>query len=719
MYLKQNWKPLLAVTLGSIIVILACLSGGLPTSAATWAACLGAVLAQSSVLFFRAAKEADTLIHPDLAELEHRRAEFEAWQLARAEELQQQSHRLNERHRSLAEQSARFQEFSEYPVNEHVSLQDIDEEIRLSEQDRRVHELLEKEAELVYERIGRNEYTLDGTFNVAKVREDALNLVRQVAKIYSPGSNNPLLETSFEQLARAASRICLHSLVLLEQLPLDVKSYNVNEMYGYVRKAVQGYGAYKQAAPWIKHLSRGAYFGRFAAGANPVSLGAWWLATEVGRRGAQKVVENIVDRQTVAVLHDIVTVVGVEAANIYGPGFRQRDPAWVYGTELTELLKRFPMSRESLSRGLQQITQLPLRSEYDRIYLYRCLAGKKAAGTRLSDPSVLTRKDRESIAAQLENFFHSHLHGVNEQDRLTWQEDVESRLDMKLKLGASQGEGSVESQAECAIVAVHGFLTSVAAVSATEATSILEHSVLMTHVPFEQRDNLLKALNMRAGEDRFEPPNLDPDAEMTDLFLTCLSDSCIISKQTSVNIVALLLETAAYFRRSQQDGRAILDAAFSRCLDQRKTADCRIGRIEPAMAQLIMQQLNDYERLSGGYGGVSQLVGNVLNELPDSLLIVIIGSKKSASDTACNTHDSAIRSVLLTMDSASPVWTSTPDVVVKRRKGYLIDDCEIQGGQWSDADNSTSMVLAGSVTGGGFRKTFAPLIQAFAEKSAE
>ena len=704
---QSHWKPILAVTLGCLIVLLACMFGGLAGSVATWSACAGALIAQSSVLFLlnSRASEPQAISAPD--ELEQRRLEFESWQIERAEELQQLSHRLNEKHRSLAQQSARFQEFAEYPIATDAITNDVDEEVRLSEKDRQVHELLEKEAELVYERIRNNEYSLNGTLNIDKVREDALNLVQQVARIYSPNSAYPLLETSFEQLARAASRICLHSLVLLEQLPLNVKSYNVNEMYGYIRKAVQGYGAYQQAAPWIKRLSRGAYFGRFAAGANPVSLGAWWVATELGRRGAQKVVENIVDRQTVAVLHDIVTVVGVEAANIYGPGFRQRDPAWIYGTELTELLVRFPMSRESLSKGLLQITSLPLRSEYDRIYLYRCLAGRKSAGLQLSDPSVLTRKDREHVAAQLEAFYEAHIHGITEKDKLAWQEGVESRLDMKLKFGKASAVRPLETQATAAIAAVHAFLTSVAAVPVSRATEWIGQCNLMKHVPLNNRTTVLETLDTDTLNSRFEPPDLDPDSDTTEEFLSCLFEGSIDCGLIDDNIQTLLLETAAYFRRSQVDGLALLDASIENCLNRRKASDFKGPKLSRECSKSVLHNLKPDDQLAAAFSSLSIANDQNLTELSDSVLILV--QPKQGSLRA---------SVVTGEDQATPIWESNSDVTVSRRKGYLIDDCDVQGGTWKTDIHANSIVIAGSLTGGGFRKTFGSLQKAFPGKQA-
>ncbi len=87
---------------------------------------------------------------------------------------------------------------------------------------------------------------MNGKVDVFAIRDEAHLLFKQVAQIYKPDAENPLLETSFEQLARAASRVCLHVLVLLEQLPVNVQQYNISTLYGYFQKAVTGYGCIKR-----------------------------------------------------------------------------------------------------------------------------------------------------------------------------------------------------------------------------------------------------------------------------------------------------------------------------------------------------------------------------------------------------------------------------------------------------------------------------------------
>lgn len=696
---SYQWKPILLITVGCLVVIAACSFGA---GISAWGIC-GALLAQSSVLFLLKTSP-QTPDGPE-QEFETRREEFEQWQESKTASLQIEAERLQEKSIKLAAQSARILEFSEYPIadDKEISAPDPNHEIRLSEQDRDVNRILEQEGERVYEAIRNNKYTASGEIDVQLIRTEVFDLIQRVARVYSPESSNPLLETSFEQIARAASRVCLHSLVLVEQLPVDVKHYNINEIYGYVRKAVQSYGAYKQVSPWLKHLSRGAYAGRFAAGANPVSLGAWWLATEVTRRGTQKLVENVVDRQAVAALHDIVAIMGVEVANVYGKGFRQRDPAWVFGSELTELLHRFPMSRESLSQGLQEITKLQLRSEYDRIYLYRCLAQGRSAGMRLSDPAMLTREERESIAAQLESFFSRALHGIDETEKNKWKTDVESRLDLKMKLGHPLGgSASIQERAKSTVRSLHSFLVSIVNLPVLDSISLVENSELMLDIDLGDRASVIERL---ATEDqtRFEPPDLDPSSAEVDSYLKALFECSIASGNCSEQVEQLLIETGAYFRRSREESIDLLDQCFRNLLDRRMDEAGQFCKLPGNVVRVLLGELKPNEAIIATYDDISQRSDTQLTELPNGRLIAI----KSAEGEA--------RAIVIAGDqNCAAVWESDSTVTTNRIKGYLVDDCELSGGNWKNG-HKTTVVVSGSMTGGGFRRMFGALLSAFSQ----
>ena len=634
----------------------------------------------------------------------------EAFEKARAlllTEMESRTKRLDERERDLVAKFSRFHEFLEYPAEDlHVS-KATGELQKLSEQDRKVHQLLEAEAERVYEKIRRNGYTVEGRVDALAIRDEALELIKKVAQVYKPESEFPLLETSFEQLARAASRICLHTLVLLEQLPVNVQQYNINTLYGYIRKAVVGYGVYQKATPWLSYLSRGIYAGRMVATTNPATLGAWWLATELGKRGAQMVVENVVDRQAIAVLHNLVAIVGVEAAGIYGTGFRQRDPAWMLGTELVELIHSFPASAECLKFGLQKVTALPMRSEYDRIYLYRCLANHKSPGLQLTDSAMLSRDQREAIARELERFFVDHIHGASETNIKRWREGFERRFDLRLILEAKDRVvvTSRQQQVEQASISLVQFLRSVVNLDESRIVATLKTLRTLTTLPDLQQATVLQHLMTRVRNDSFEPPELDPASDVTKLFLQDLTTCAAVLDQPVDHIEQLVRETWSYFRQTSAEAQASLDAAWKQklrwaCVDQSAVED-----IAPEAARAFFAGRNEGERLVFAYSGLSRRNGEAAIPMPGLWLFGVeepIKKVRRAFATSVNAVDTI-------------EWTAAAPLSVERVSGMLLDDAAILNGRWSDhsepAATGRSLVISGSLRGGRYRSYFRPLLE--------
>ncbi|MCA9063655.1 MAG: DUF4200 domain-containing protein, partial [Planctomycetaceae bacterium] len=160
-------------------------------------------------------------------ELKQREQAFETAREEISAELNAQAERLKQRSANLTARFVRFHEFMEYPGHDEsddltISPPDHARLIDLAEKDRQVHAILEAEAERVYEKLRANGYATNGRVDLPVIRDEVLALAERVARVYSPDSPNPLLETSIEKLARAAGRVCLHSLVLIEQLPLSL-----------------------------------------------------------------------------------------------------------------------------------------------------------------------------------------------------------------------------------------------------------------------------------------------------------------------------------------------------------------------------------------------------------------------------------------------------------------------------------------------------------------
>lgn len=621
-----------------------------------------------------------------LQSLEETRAEFAAALQQRADDLQQREQQLSARF-------ARFHEFLEYPVSDLHSGLTADNLEQLGAQDRAVRQLLEREAERVYEKIRSNGYVVDGRVELEQIRDEALQLIRQVALIYRPDSENPLLEVSPEQLARAASRIWLHLLVLLEQLPLNVQTYSLGTLYNWVRRAVIGYGVYQKASPWLKYASRGLYAGRLLATANPLSLGAMWAASELGRRGAAKLVESTIDRQAVALLQQLITVIGVEAAGIYGTGFRQRDPAWILGTELIELIAAFPPAGDSLRFGLQKVTSLPLLSEYDRIYLYRCLANHRSAGLQLAQPSLLSREQRELIAVELEKFYGSHIHGGSEQTLAAWRAGVEERLSLRLQV--HQAAVVVADRTALVLAAAQslvGFLQLQPELTDEQWRQTLQGLQLTRQLAADQRSRLL---SVRPAADAAipEPPPLDPASDLVDLYLQDLACCAVAGAEPADELEQLAIEAAGWFRRSPVDMQRWLDNAWKIRLRWECSDPSQVDALEVGVARLFFRHRRAGEKLAFCYGGLQQVSGDSVQSLPEAWLLGLADGSGGR------------RVVVVGGDGSAILWQAAAPLRIQRISGVFLDDARLSGGESSGA-----LQISGNLRGGRYSTWFAPLL---------
>ena len=709
------WIAAGLITLASVSIIFVAISSLTITSPACWGLLAAAAIAESSLFWIwphRNGLDSDVAasrakLSSDQLQLRARLEEFERVRQSLQTEIGFRADRLEERERDLASRMTRFHEFLEYPLMDVHAEKSSGQLQKLSEQDRQVRQLLETEAERVYEQIRRNAYTVNGKVDLETIRDEGLQLIQKVARIYNPNSRNPLLETSFEQLARAASRICLHILVLLEQLPVSVQHYNANKLYGYMQKAIASYGVYQKASPWFSYLSRGLYAGRLLSASNPAALGAWWLATELGKRGAQKVIENVVDRQAIATLHDLVTVIGVEVAGIYGTGFRQRDAGWIMGTELVELIHCFPMSGESLKHGLQQITTLPLRSEYDRIYLYRCLAEHRSAGLQLADPAMLTREEREGIARFLETFFVSHIHGANASNLKKWREALEHRFDLRLTLAGVHPSRSESEQYElqAALNALAGCLQSVAGVSVTNAIHALSELKVSTRIADSDRSTVIASTCRSTAGVPFEPPALDPGTDITNEFLSDLAICCTVSEHPSETVETLACEVSRYFRRPAQDMQNSIEAAWRSRVRTYASDPSVPDHLGNGIARAFFELRREQEQLVFCYGDLKQMKGDTAEALPNSWLLGL------------ELPDHSNRRALVIECSREPeiLWEAAYPLQTTRIPGLFLDDARIAGGKWLRDSNvtavSSDLAISGSLRGGRFQTYFRDLLQ--------
>ena len=602
------------------------------------------------------------------SELDRLKAEIE-------QQLDQRAEQLNSREVALTDRLVQFQEWNEYPQPDDETGGTKTAPALLVEQDQRVIEILDDEAKLVYSRLKDGYYNPEGTLNPDLVRDQVFDLVNRVAKVYRPDAENPLMETSVDQMLRAGSRACLHLLIVLDRLPLNLHEETLSTLHSYIRNAIKAWEAYSAAEPYLNHLGKAWYAGRYLAGASPLTMGITWALTEIGKRGAKAIGQKVVDQQAVALIGDVVRIVGFEVASVFSGDFRHRSPDWVFGSELTNLMSRYPVSRENLAHALREVGNLSLRNEYDRMFLYRCLSAHRAAAPLVNARDVLPADQRQDISRRLEKFYGDFIHGRTKKRLDSWQEGVEERLGIPLEMtqpekgeAKSLGDASTGgNETAAAIESLAGFVAAIKGRPVRELAAFMPHLETAKAVDAEELSQLLEHLEAEPPQ-LFEPPDIDPDSPVLTAYLDDLVHLAVEVAPFDLQPDEFVTETAAYFGADVKSIQKKLDQKYGEFVTNRLPEDAPSSKLSPTAARRLISLLNDDEVPQFVYGSVKVDAGE--NSPLNSSEAILVG----------------LTSRLLLIPNDDAHWSATGTLTghsISRIDGRLIDDCQLSGGQWT------------------------------------
>lgn len=355
--------------------------------------------------------------------------------------VEERTHRLEIREQRLARR-LRVHQFLEH---EHL-VDVVDSEMsphaveRLVQADSELLALIERRSRHAFDDILTNRYAGPDGVDMPLVMRDLGEFIESVARLYQPDARDPLLETQIELIAKATSSAALHLLVVVEDLPINLKTYNAASLYRLLRRAADYFGTYRNVKPYLDVGLNALQVARFALGANPVALGATWVAGKLAARGAQKATEEFLHREALQLLHDTIRVIAFEVALVYGQGFRRRDANWFLGAELVNLEVLRGDDRRGRDAALAILTSLALRHEFDRLLLLRHLGSRRPVDVdSASIEALLTPAERQRILDTL--MAHVEHTGVDlADDRLRgWREAVEARLKVATEPVPSSG----------------------------------------------------------------------------------------------------------------------------------------------------------------------------------------------------------------------------------------------------------------------------------------
>ena len=636
------------------------------------------------------------------------RAELERLQKEIEQQLDQRAEQLNSREVALTDRLVQFQEWNEYPQPDDESDGTTTAPALLVEQDQRVIEILDDEAKLVYARLKDGYYNPDGKLNPDLVRDQVFDLVNRVAKVYRPDAENPLMETSVDQMLRAGSRACLHLLIVLDRLPLNLHEETLSTLHSHIRNAIKAWETYSAAEPYLNHLGKAWYAGRYLAGASPLTMGITWALTEIGKRGAKAIGQKVVDQQAVVLIGDVVRIVGFEVASVFSGDFRHRSPDWVFGSELTNLMSRYPVSRENLAHALREVGNLSLRNEYDRMFLYRCLSAHRSAAPLVNARDVLPAEQRQDISRRLEKFYGDFIHGRTKNRLDSWQEGVEGRLGIPLEIAqpekrdaTSLGNTSTSgNETTAAIESLAGFVAAVKGRPVRELATFMPKLETAKAADPEELSKLLQQLEADPPQ-LFEPPDIDPDSPVLTAYLDDLIHLAVEIAPFDLQPDDFVTETTAYFGADVKSIQKKLDQKYGEFVTNRLPEDAPSSKLSPTAARRLVSLLNDDEIPQFVYGSVKVDAGE--NSPLNSTDAILVGLPS--------------RLLLIPHDDAH--WSATGTLTghsISRIDGRLIDDCQLSGGQWtitSESNQPDPQSLALTISGAvmnRYESWFAPLL---------
>ncbi len=302
----------------------------------------------------------------------------------------------------------------------------------LPEADMRIAEIVDQKSDEMLAAFSRNEYWEEGKFQTRKLFLDLFSFMESIAKVYHPEAEKPILETNLESFLKAINRASLQVILLLEEVPLfDVKEMNIRKTTDAVRKASKVYRRYEEIQPYlepVRYLWQGS---KFLLSSNPLMVAGWIAGSELLWKGGKKLGKKAMDAYLLSLMRQSLGIIAWETAGIYDKSFRYRSPDWIYGLELVHFASKFEPTIDILRAVFQELGKLPLRSSYDRIFLYRCVANHVSSKPdRFDQIEWVSLEMARDIADRLVAFAEKVLDREDRDSKKfrSWKAEVTARL---------------------------------------------------------------------------------------------------------------------------------------------------------------------------------------------------------------------------------------------------------------------------------------------------
>lgn len=347
--------------------------------------------------------------------------------------IREESRRLESRRGEIEKILMAYGEWMEFPDFEELQTTEWAVPER-SERDADVARLLDVESDEFLKRFSSGAYWENGQLRTRAILLDLLDFMEEVASVYQPEAQRPLLETNLEALLMAINRASLQVILLLEEVPIvGLKDWNLRKVTDRVRQASKVAKKYEDLQPFlepVRYLWQGS---KFLLASNPLLAAGWIAGSELVWKGGKRIGKQAVDTYLLSLVRQMLGIIAWETASIYDRTHRYRNPDWVFAVELAYLVSQFPLERSTLQGALKELGGIPLRNSYDRIFLYRCVAQHVSPKPELfAQADLLTEETRHTIAGRLLDFFHAHVEHAQLKTANEWTKGLANRLGVEV-----------------------------------------------------------------------------------------------------------------------------------------------------------------------------------------------------------------------------------------------------------------------------------------------
>ncbi len=306
----------------------------------------------------------------------------------------------------------------------------------LDDDERRLGELIGARCERVWEGIRERRYVksaggrvidLDGGALFAEIRD----VVQEVARLYHADSENAVLRARTGDVALAVRSAIGDLLHLADQIPfVDPASWSVESVVTRLEQAEKGLALYRKLSPYERYVNAAWIAARFALGASPLSIAAWFIGTEGAKRIGGRLFRRRAEAWVKELLEGSVGLVYLHAARIYDPQRVQRGPDWAALVEALRIHARVPGVDRNRKVLLDRILRARIPDEFAKMALLRALAADREPDRRAAPPVDLERLgtvQREAVAGRLKEIL-SALEGLDAAAARRAVDDLEKRL---------------------------------------------------------------------------------------------------------------------------------------------------------------------------------------------------------------------------------------------------------------------------------------------------